>query len=465
MTLSMDRLRLGLAFLAILLSAAVPFFAGQREMLLLLALVGGIGATALFLYNHYLGYALLIISSQLIPYEIGTGTQTGINPAVLMTVFLAGIWFLDAVIINRNLAFIPSPTYLPLFGLVISAVLSFLIGQLHWYPLGGAPLRAQIGGLSIFVLSALIFLVTAHQMRDLAWLERLCAIFLGMGAFYLFGFHYIYEIVPAAGRWLAPIFRQGAAGSILWVWLMAIAYSQVLINDKLRLIYKVLIGIFLIAVFHIRVIETRAWTSGWLPGLIGILAITLVRMRRSFAVVGLLGLAGIALSYGWITQAILEENTYSQVTRLEAWRLIIEMASVSPIFGLGPANYYWYGPLFSIMGFYVPFSSHNNYVDLFAQTGIVGLIFFLWFFISAGVLALRMVDSFPERAGRVSGGFLNAYVYGCIGGIAGSLAAGLLGDWVLPFVYNIGLLGFRSSVFTWMFLGGLLAVQAQAYKK
>lgn len=454
MTPEIARLRLVPAVLVVFISAVVPFFAGQREMILLLALLGGVGAAALFLFNHYLGYAVLIISSQLVPYEIGTGTQTGVNPAVLMTVFLAGIWFLDTLIINRAFSFVPSSTYLPLFGLFFSALLSFLVGQMHWYPLSGAPLRAQIGGLSIFGLSALIYLVAAHQMKDLAWLERLCWIFLGMGAVYLFGYHYVYEFAPAAGQWISPIFRQGAAGALLWVWLLVICYSQVLINTNLRPFSRLLILLLLAAIVHIRVIETRSWTSGWLPGVIGMLVITLVRIRRSLVVVGLLGLAGVVLSYGWITQAILEENIYSQVTRLEAWKIIIEMARISPIFGLGPANYYWYAPLFNIMGFHVPFSSHNNYVDLFAQTGIVGLILFLWFFISVSVLALRMVDRVPK-------GFPNAYVYGCIGGIAGSLAAGLLGDWVLPFVYNIGLLGFRSSVFTWLFLGGLLAIHHQ----
>ncbi len=421
MTPAIARLRLVPALFVIFLSAAIPFFAGQREMFLLLVLLVGVGVATLFLYNHYLGYAVLIISSQLVPYEIGTGTQTGINPAVLMTVFLAGLWFLDSFIINRAFSFVPSRTYLPLLGLVFSALLSFLVGQLRWYPISGAPLRAQIGGVSIFGLSALIFLVTAHQMKDPVWLKRLCWIFLGVGVVYLFGYHYVFDIAPAAGQWMAPLFRQGAAGALFWVWLIVICYSQVLINKDLRPFPRLIIFLLLVAIIHIRGLETRAWTSGWLPAAVGILAITLVRMRRSVVVVGLVGLAVILFGYNWIAAVILEENTYSQITRLEAWKLVVEMTKVSPVFGLGPANYYWYAPLFNIMGFHVPFSSHNNYVDLFAQTGVVGLILFLWFFISVGILALRMVD-------RVPTGFLNAYVYGCIGGIAGSLAAGLLGD-------------------------------------
>nr|NIM04092.1 hypothetical protein [Armatimonadota bacterium]NIO95573.1 hypothetical protein [Armatimonadota bacterium] len=36
----------------------------------------------------------------------------------------------------------------------------------------------------------------------------------------------------------------------------------------------------------------------------------------------------------------------------------------------------------------------------------------------------------------------------------------MFGDWVLPFVYNIGLRGMRSSILGWLFLGGVLALEA-----
>jgi hypothetical protein len=35
----------------------------------------------------------------------------------------------------------------------------------------------------------------------------------------------------------------------------------------------------------------------------------------------------------------------------------------------------------------------------------------------------------------------------------------MLGDWVLPFVYNVGFGGFRASVLGWLFMGGLVALE------
>ena len=48
---------------------------------------------------------------------------------------------------------------------------------------------------------------------------------------------------------------------------------------------------------------------------------------------------------------------------------------------------------------------------------------------------------------------------GALGGLGGTLVAAVLVDWVLPFVYNIGMTGFRSSILAWVFLGGLVSIE------
>ena len=58
-----------------------------------------------------------------------------------------------------------------------------------------------------------------------------------------------------------------------------------------------------------------------------------------------------------------------------------------------------------------------------------------------------------------TGGFAQAYIYGALGGVVGTLVAALLVDWVLPFVYNIGFTGFRGSLLLWLFLGGLVSIE------
>jgi O-antigen ligase len=129
-----------------------------------------------------------------------------------------------------------------------------------------------------------------------------------------------------------------------------------------------------------------------------------------------------------------------------------QIIRISPLLGLGFANYYWYTPLFPIRGYAVSFNSHNNYVDIVAQTGVIGLVCVLWFFWEVGRLGLRLRTQAPA-------GFAQAYVYGALGVLAGMVVAAMLGDWVLPFFYNLGLNGFRSSMLGWLFLGGLVSLE------
>ena len=152
-----------------------------------------------------------------------------------------------------------------------------------------------------------------------------------------------------------------------------------------------------------------------------------------------------------ITGLVTGGEDYSVLTRVEALRILLEIIKVNPFLGLGPANYYWYTPLFPILGYNVSFNSHNNYIDIVAQIGIFGLLFFVWFFWELARTGLRMLPTAPE-------GFERAFVIGVLGGIAGTVVAGFLGDWIIPFVYNVGLVGFRSSIFGWVFLGALPAL-------
>ncbi len=138
---------------------------------------------------------------------------------------------------------------------------------------------------------------------------------------------------------------------------------------------------------------------------------------------------------------------------------VLDLVKDHPILGLGPAAYRHYGHtqwLSSGVGHALwirpNVSSHNNYIDLYAQVGVVGLGLFLWFLAEVGVLGWRLLSCFDP-------GFEEGYLNGAVGGLAGTLIAMMLADWFLPFVYNIGFPGFRTSALAWMFLGGLVALE------
>jgi O-antigen ligase len=155
---------------------------------------------------------------------------------------------------------------------------------------------------------------------------------------------------------------------------------------------------------------------------------------------------------GNLVVQLIASDEYSWGTRVDAWQIVCEISKVNPLFGLGFSNYYWYTPLFPIRGWNVTFNSHSQFLDLIAQTGFLGLIAFFWLFFVFGRLAWRLSKQLPD-------GFSRAYIYGMIAGIAAIMVAAFLGDWILPFVYNVGLNGFRSSILTWIFLGGVVCIE------
>jgi O-antigen ligase len=240
--------------------------------------------------------------------------------------------------------------------------------------------------------------------------------------------------------------------SLVLTWLIALAYSLSLFNRRLNMGWRVILLLIVVLAFFLTLFRLRAWASGWMPGVVAVLVITWAWRPRLGMVLGVL-CVGVSLIYmnDIIGIVILEDNFYSVDSRLAAWKVLLELINVNPFLGLGPANYYWYTPLYSILGFNVQFNSHNQYVDIIAQTGLIGIAFFGWWAFAVARLGWRLRE-------KVAAGFEQAFIYAALGGLAGTLFAGMLGDWILPFVYNVGLNGFRGSIVAWLMLGGLVAL-------
>jgi hypothetical protein len=240
---------------------------------------------------------------------------------------------------------------------------------------------------------------------------------------------------------------------MFWTWLAALAFGQLLVNRTTPVLLRVGLGILIAATFYVSMVQNTAWTSGWLPAFIALAVVLLLSNPKAGLLILIAGIFLLGINYQKILSSFLMvgDNQFGSVTRLAAWQIVFEIIKANPVFGLGPANYYWYTRLFPIMGYSVVFNSHNNYVDLVAQTGFLGLGCFLWLGWELGKFGLKLRKVVPD-------GFAKAYVIGSLGGLVGTLIAGMFGDWVIPFVYNIGFAGFRASVFAWLFLGGLIAV-------
>jgi hypothetical protein len=438
------RSRLPLLVIAsvLLLSAGLAYKASPTLLMLVLVLLPAVGALMAFVHWPPLGLITLIVACLILPSPHLPG---GFNLAVLLLGLLIGLWLLEMILGRGEIRLISSRPVWPLLALVLVAVLAFGVGQLSWFSFAHqAPLETQLGGLSIFVFAAGAFLLVAHQVRDLRWLQWMTWVFVGLGAAFLAGW-----VVPGVGGITGRLFQLGAtSNSMFWTWLAALSFSQAYINQKLRLRWRLVLAAIAALTIYVAFFRNREWKSGYLPAMAAMATIVALRSWRT----GLLMALVAPFAAVRLTSDAVSSDAYSYSTRMDAWIILLNMVKVNPVLGFGPANYYWYTPLFRIRGWAVEFNSHSQIVDLLAQTGLLGLGCFAWLVAEIGWLGWRLRNQAPT-------GFAQAYVYGVLGGLAGTVVAATLADWVLPFVYNIGLNGFRGSILAWLFLGGLVSIE------
>ena len=418
-------------------------FLGNRFPVLLLAGYLFIIVVITILRWPVLGLILIFLGGMFVPI-VG---PSGLNAAVGVVILMLGLWLLKMMMEEHQIKLILSRATLPIYVFILISVFALAVGQFPWFVNARhAPLDTQLAGFSVFLLSGGAFLLVAHLVHNERQLQKITWVFIVAGAIYILG---------RMANWggIDRIYHIGfSAGSMFWTWLVALAFGQAVFNNRLRFYWRIALGIIVLATFYVAYVQAYDWKSGWLPPLVAVAAIIAFRFwKPAFVLVPL-----VILPATYLINTLIASDEYSWGTRLDAWIIIVNIVKANPLLGLGFANYYWITPLFPIRGFEVNFNSHNQYLDILAQTGLMGLLCFLWFFWETGRLGWRLRESVPA-------GFPRAYVYGALGGVAGTIVASTLVDWVLPFIYNIGLTGFRASILVWLFLGGLVSLE-QMYR-
>ena len=390
--------------LAVLLGS---FFLGREASISLIIFLIAIITALVFLRVPPLAIFPIILGSFLIRSELGTGTQSSINSTMILVAMLLGLWALEIFSKQRKLYLFYSRVYAPLFGLTIVAILSFIAGQLPWFTFAApVSILAQLGGLVLFLLSAGAFLWVSQYITDIKWLQWMVWVFLGIGGVYMLG-------KLLVGDQIGRIIVNEATGSMFWTWFAAIAASQAVFNRNLKPSHRFLVGL-LVAITLVAGWRNRQWASGWLPSMLAVLVVIFLLNWR----IGLFSALILTGAFLFLNIDLAREfsagDWYSLFTRQAAWKIVLgEIVRVNPILGLGPSNYYNYTPLFPILGYAVRFNSHNQYIDLIAQTGFLGLFMYLWLAFEVGRLSWRMI-------GRAAPGFEKAYVVGVLGGLAGT---------------------------------------------
>ncbi len=436
-----------------LLSAAALL--GRRPSARVLALpLLALGALAL-LWRPALGPLAMVVAALLVPRQIGTGTDVALNAAVLIVPILLGVGVLDRVR-RREMSIVSSKTNRPLLLFLLAGLLSLLAGNALWAPTVPRPANmtvVQLAQWGLFAISAGAFWLAANLVSSESWLQRLVWFFLLLAV----GTAILWQI-PSLRSVVQPLATTAFTRAPLWALLTAVAGGQLVFNANLGWGRRLYLFVVLGAVLHYAFVLQIESISTWLGVVVVWVVLLWLRFPkvRVVSIVAVLLLSGVLSAAVWELGGGAEEWDESGGSRLVLIERVLEVSMRNPITGLGPASYrpyaatdplpyrgaYWVNP---------QVSSHNNYVDLFAHVGLLGLGLLGWFWLELGRLGWRLNKVLRP-------GFAAGYVNGMLAMLAASLALMLLADWILPFVYNIGFPGFQASVLVWLFWGGTVAV-------
>jgi hypothetical protein len=400
------------------------------------------------------GVLTLVLTAFFIRFTLPTGTYARLPASMVLAGLMVAVWIV-LMFLRHRVQLGHSKVTLPAIGFILISLISLPWSWLSWRPelwTGGdaQTLRfqvTQLASLAVMILLPAVFLMTMNVVHDAKWIKWLVISVV------------VIALPELVQRLLGKYLSFGGIGisgpGLYHLWLIALLYAQLLFNQQLsswiRLFFVLLIAGWL---FYVAILKIE-WISGWLPPLVAILLLTFLKSKKGFAVL-LLFLALMALlASGFVYEKIIMQSVTEDSNRLWLWQTIIfdlTFSKAGIVFGAGPAGY---APYF--MAYYPgqAMSAHSNYVDIIAETGIMGTIFFLWFLFAV----LRIGWSLNTK---IKDDFLLAFNNGVLAGFIGMLVAMALDDWFIPFAYNNGLPGFDMTVYAWILLGAMVSLEQWA---
>ncbi len=358
-----------------------------------------------------------------------------LGPLSLADLALAGaaaLWFADGA---RRGSLRLDPT--PLLGLVLLYLGALLLGLLPARELGEA-LAEVAKWAEVLLVIGLVGQVLGVERGAIPWLvgallagaalEGLLGVYqflfrVGPEAFLLFD-----RFMRASGTFRQPNPFAGYLGLSLPVAVsLAIwAWQRAMISDTpawRRLLVPLLasgaagaMGAGLLA----------SWSrGGWLGALVGVGAVVILRSRRTLALagLGLLLLAGLGLLGGLqperipaplaqrladlptyfgggdvLEQPITDEN-FAVIERVAHWVAALRMWERAPWLGVGPGNYATVYPEVKTPPWDDPLGhAHNIYLNVLAETGLVGLAAYLLLWVGVTVWLVRRWRQAPASS-------------------------------------------------------------------
>jgi O-antigen ligase len=228
--------------------------------------------------------------------------------------------------------------------------------------------------------------------------------------------HFAYLMEMAFGLGLGVILAGGVTRDrlLIWVALLLPIWMGLVLSNSRGGVLAMLTQIVLAALLLTRAAKTVVLRAA----LVGVLIVGVL--------VGTFWVGGDRLVSKF--EAAETSTTRDGVSRNEIWRASFKMFAANPILGVGLGGY-WIGitSYHDASGLMTPQEAHNDYLELLASSGLIGLAIGIWFV----VVLIRLVrKNFSEATG-----YMRAARLGAVLGIAG-IATHSLVDFGLHVLVN-----------------------------
>lgn len=443
--------RVGVVMGLVLASFAIGYLAIKPTLaiLILAAIIACMGAFAV-LRQVELGLVGMLIAGVFVRFRLPTGTASEIVISLLLCGAILGLWVVRMLVEDKRLSLKPAPTNFPLLALVATIFVSLVWGRVYrdvFVHDIGSPF-VSIAAAVVMACLPMTLLLVANLVEDVRWLQAMVWIFMGAGLVSLIA---TLNIGPSY-----TIHRLLFQNGFIWVntqglysmWYLAFALALALFNRKLHWVWRAGLLAYAVGWVYWGFWQRTSWLSGWVPPFVAAGVVAFLHSKKLFIIAVIVVVVG-AGGYYWRT-GFEAETQESGHTRLAAYAVNWRITGKHLLFGVGPAGYAaYYMSYFPAEGM----ATHSNYIDIISQMGIVGTIFTLWFF---GVQAWSGYKLWRQLRGR--GDFAESLSAAVVAGTAGCIIAMALGDWLFPFAYTQGIVGFDAAMFNWFFMGALWAL-------
>jgi hypothetical protein len=456
-----EKLRIALIRLAIVLVGAGAIAAlswriervAAGNLALVLTALAGVGSIALGLRHGSFprGLAVMVLCAGLVNFtSLPTGRESRVVISLAVALVLMLVWAYELLFSRRTgVRLKASQLNAPLLVFVVINVIAYAWSYLTRDPLlriwDSFPF-VQVAALVVNIGLPLLALMVYNKLDNPVWIKRYIAFVVFLG---------ILNMVGRLGNiGLLMRFIENGTTGIFGTWVAMIAYGALMYDRKMSMPVKMLLVALLLAQLFFYFWRQRIWLTGWVPIGVGVLVLTFLRSRKLFVLLCVLGLIYVGINSDVLYASVVQDNVdEGGLQRIDIWRMNLAHVANHPLFGMGPAGYAIYNMTYHADD---ARSTHNNYFDVLAQNGVFGLIAFAIMAITIVMIGLR-----ARKAYLGVGDYREAFVNAALAGWVASLVSMMLGDWVLPFAYNVTIMGFDHAMHAWLAVGGLLFLASE----